>query len=624
MVESRNPLPVSKGGWRTFLALATDSWMLSAPALVLTLVAYGILALLSAVGGGVAVTPSVASASLAWLLQVTFLWIAFRFFLTRRWWSKHLVTKAAFVVFVIVIVGALVSEVLAGVFGSEAVQTESLGMWLQRSGAVLLITPGWTALDTFRTSMARESELQNQLLHSREVAVELVEKQRLDVVERIKEMLQEALENPALVDRDNLDQARTRMRDLSHELQFASPTYQLHVPEGQDRPGWRSVAEAVLRKPVIRPLLMALTVTIFFAAGTASTDVSSMPVEQPAGDGLQVTVDMPGLMTSLGYLMLVFLTTWLLSAVAIRLTGSRLQNMPLGMRALWVLAAPVLLAIGVQIVIEAAYVLPGISESLSSDIGTRLVATIPIFVIAGLILAIRGVGGLFALAEGNRQELTQELTWEVARANETLMQERRVLSMIVHGPLQSTIASISLAIQEGVGEQWESTHQQARVKLQEIIDRLENDPLGQRSLTSEVELLVSTWAGVCEVEADVSVEVSDALETDWVAAGTAADVLIEAVSNSAVHGGASRVWITLTLLNERTLLIKVMNNGSPAAVEAPSGLGSQFLEDVSIAWEREPVDGGVVLRVWLPILGDGGEPGGPVALESRTVLDGYE
>jgi hypothetical protein len=114
---------------------------------------------------------------------------------------------------------------------------------------------------------------------------------------------------------------------------------------------------------------MALTVMVFFVAQTASTDVSSVPVDPPTGEGLQVTIDLPGFAASLGYLALVFFTTWLLSAVAIRLTGPRLLDMPLGMRALWVLATPVLLAIGVQIVIEVAYVLSGISDRLSDDIG---------------------------------------------------------------------------------------------------------------------------------------------------------------------------------------------------------------------------------------------------------------
>jgi len=617
-VDSQSPLPASKGGWRTFLALATDSWMLSAPALALTFAAYAVLAVVAAAGGGLAVLPALSSAALAWLMQVALLWVAHRTFLTRRWWSKHLVTKTAFVVFIVVLAGVLISEFLASVFGPESVGTESLGMWLQRAVALLLINAGWTALDTFRSSMARQSELQEQLALSRQSAVELVEAQRREVVERIKEMLRETLENPELVDRNNLDQARIRIRELSHELQLATPEYQPESPDEQDRPGWRIVANAVLRKPIIRPLLMALTVTVFFIAQTASTDVSSVPVDPPTGEGLQVTIDLPGFTASLGYLALVFLTTWLLSAVAIRLTGPRLPDMPLGMRALWVLAAPVLLAIGVQIVIEVAYVLPGISDRLSDDIAGRLVATIPIFVIAALILAIRGIGGLFTLAEANQQALTAELSWEVARANETLMQERRVLSMVVHGPLQSTVAAISLAIQEGVGKgKSGSTDQRARENLQAVIERLEHEPMQQRVLRQEIDQLISTWAGVCEVEVSVPGEVLAAIDRDWIAAGTVADVLIEAVANAAVHGEASQVWITLSLSNPRTVLVRALNDGRSSGEEAASGLGTRLLDDVAIAWEREATESGVVLRAWLPIVGTDPQ----LAVPSNGVLD---
>jgi len=594
--------------------------MLSAPALILTLLAYELLAIVSAISGGHVIVNAAATAAVAGLIQVGLLWLSYRLFLKRPWWNRHLVTKASVVVLVVLGASAIAATLLPGGFGSADVGTENLGMWLQRAAALLLITAGWKALASFRATIERESELQERLRHSRGSAIEMVEQQRRDVVERIKEMLHATLENPALANRETLDEARARIRELSHELQIATPTYQPSMPEPVSRPGWRLVVERVLRTPVIRPLLMATTVTIFFISQTISTDISSAPIEQPAADGLQISIDTTSFIMSITYLAVVFFTTWALSALAVRLTGPRLASMPLGARALWVLVTPILLAVVVQGVIEVAYVLSGFSEMLSDDIADRLLTTIPIFVVAGLILAIRGVGGLFTLAEANSRELTQELTWEVARANETLTQERRVLSLVVHGPLQSTIASISLAIQENAAGSIGTTDEQARVKLQEVIDLLENEPLHQRSVRQETERVISTWAGVCEVEVNAQEEAIAALDRDWIAAGTVADVLIEAVANSATHGGASRAWITIEIVNPRTVEVTALNNGRSLQEDPETGLGTRLLNDVAISWERREIDDQVMLRVRLPIIDTD-----PKLAEHRSpVLDGRD
>lgn len=612
--------PAERGGWRTFLALATDAWMLSAPAIALTTVAYLVLAGWAA-SAGVSLFGAVVTTVVALLVQLLLLWGSFRSFLGRDWWQRHLLTRTAIVVLVVGVSGALSRALLHALGDEDLAQVESAGMWFQRAAALLLITAGWTALDSYRRSLAREQELQEQLRESRALAVQTVEQQRLDVVDRIREMLDEALQEPATFNQYSLNRVRERIRTLSHELQGTAPSYQLHMPQSVAGPGWRVVAESVLARPIIRPLLMALTVTVFFFAQTVSTDVESVPAAPTDGDGLQVSVDLGSFTTSVTYLLVVFLVTWGCSVLAVRLTRPRLARLSLGLRAVWVLATPVVLAVAVQTVIEVAYVLPGFSDSLDDALTSRLLSTIPIFLIAALIVIIRAVGGLFTLGQINQRELTEQLQWQVARANETLVQERRHLSLQVHGPLQSTVASISLALQEvGHSEDSGSSVTRARDKIAEVVDRLEHGPTTQRSLANEIGLLRSTWAGVSDLEVDADPSVLEAIDADWVSAGTVADVLIEAVANAVLHGGATRVWIALRLLNARTVLVEVANNGSQPSQQHGAGLGSKMLDDVSISWQLEETDEAIVLRVWLPTVGGVfGEDG--LALDPGTVLD---
>jgi len=614
-------LPADKGGWRTFLALATDPWMLSAPALALTSVTYLVLAAWSALSNGSSLLGALVTTVVALLLQVVLLWGAFRAFLARDWWNRHLLTRSALVVFIVLVSSASSRGFVRSVGEEELARAESAGMWFQRAAALLVITAGWTALDSYRRSLAREGELQEQLRESRAVAVQTVEQQRRDVIERIREMLDEALQEPATFNQRSLDRVRERIRTLSHELQGAAPSYQPRMPESLSTPGWRVVAQSVLSRPIIQPLLMAITVTVFFFAQTVSTDVDSVSSVPTDGEGLQVSVDLGSFAVSVTYLLVVFLVTLVCSVLAVRLTRPRLPRLPLGARAVWVLVTPILLAVVVQIVIEVAYVVPGLSGNLDGDLTARLLLTIPIFLVAALIVVIRAVGGLFTVAQVNQHELTEQLQWQVARANETLVQERRHLSLQVHGPLQSTVASVSLALQEsGLEPGSGASEAKARDKITEMIDRLALGPIEQRSLADEIGLLRSTWAGVCDIEVDADQQVLDAIDADWISAGTVADVLIEAVANAAVHGSASRVRITMTLLNARTVLVEVENNGALVSHESVGGLGSKMLDDVSVAWQLDDTDEGIVLRVWLPTAGVPAEVDG-LAPDAVRVLD---
>jgi len=76
----------------------------------------------------------------------------------------------------------------------------------------------------------------------------------------------------------------------------------------------------------------------------------------------------------------------------------------------------------------------------------------------------------------------------------------------------------------------------------------------------------------------------------------------------------------MKLLNVRTLLVEVANNGTMDVRGSGTGLGSKMLDDVSVAWQLDDTAEGIVLKVWLPTVGAAVVEDG-LASEVVTVLD---
>ena len=552
-----------------------------------------------------------------WLL----LWLVRRAFLDGPWWVRHPLPATIAVAVVVVLASALVAMLarLAGATpGSGILAEESWAIWGQRVLAFLVVTAAWAAIDDYRTALAREQALREQLTRARDEGIAQVEAQRAEVVTRVDEMFRASLEQiergaDAAIALDRL--ARDRIRPLSHDLAGAMPAYRPEAPPVVLRPRWQVVLDAVTEGSVIRPLLMAALVTFFFMWTTFSTQTSSAPTAPPElgrapdppdaladSGGFAVTVDWGSLLQSFGYLALVFVTTWALGAVAVRLSRRNLPRLRRAWQVFWVLITPVIMAVVVEVVLYAAFDLSGLGSTADLGLAQRIVVVTPIFVIALLILAVRAVAGTFAAMQDEQRLLTAQLEWEVARTGETLTQERRVLATALHGPMQSSVAAAAMTIEaaERRGEGREAAWTEAERGLLASIGALAAGPSTRRDLAADLEGIQHTWRGLSEVVVHLDAECATRLAHDWVAAGTLADLVTEAVANAVMHGRAQHVWVHIGMGGPASVRVWVDDDGSgPGSGE--SGLGSQHLDEVALEWSREATGGGTRLAVTIPV-----------------------
>ncbi len=363
----------------------------------------------------------------------------------------------------------------------------------------------------------------------------------------------------------------------------------------------------VLATPVIRPLAMAALVTLLFLWTTATT-VSTSPdgvttgVEQPVDtEGLAVSIDPTGLFWGVFFLLLVFVTTWLAGIAAVRLTRPLLPLLSLGGR-VGVLALLLLgITLVVQVVVEIAYLAPGARTDVG-HLAERLLVAVPIYGVAFVMLLVRAIAELFASVQRREADLSAQLAWESARAQETLVQERRFLATAIHGPLQSTVAAAAMGLEEARrrGEDPAQAWERAQAQLARAVRALADGPPTRRDFAGEIAATTATWSGLCDVQVDMDAALEASLAADWVSAGTVSYLLAEAVANAVMHGQAAHVRVTITAGEGSTMRMVVINDGHAPEPDADQGLGSRQLDEVSISWRREAGPDGTRLEVVLP------------------------
>lgn len=596
---------------RSFSSYCTDERSTSPLVSLLVTVSYAVLALAVALSTdpGTSLLGVALGGAAAALIQWPLLRGAQRLALGRTWFRHHTVISMVIVVIVVMVSGALVmaataargNDVLAAMNSSESVL-----MWLGRAAILLFVTAGWSALDDFRTGLTHLQEIQEQLIGAKKEGVRRVVDQRREVIDQILAMLKHVLIDESEAQRPELlTLARDGIRPLSHELASELPVFEPERPGALTRTPWRRLVDEVTSRPLISPLLMAVTVTVMFIARTVSP--AATPPENAAAatlgsSGVAVSVDVASLLGSLIYLLAVFLATWVAGIVAVRVTGSRLPALPTGRRLVLIVVTLVVMGIVVQIVVSLSAVVPGVGSDGQSTFLRDLLVTIPILVIALLILVIRSVAELFTAVTRKAEDANRDLAWEVARVNETLLQERRFLATAVHGPVQSAVASAGLALGQLVadGVRADRAWAQARERIASVVAGLADGPPRTRDLLHELQEVSGTWAGVCDVRVEIDDEAATLLALDWVCAGTVSDLVTEAVANAAMHGRAEHVDVRIRQQEDAVLAVLVRDDGVAEPSSASAGLGSQLLDEVAIAWSRTLTPQGSTVEVLLP------------------------
>lgn len=192
--------------------------------------------------------------------------------------------------------------------------------------------------------------------------------------------------------------------------------------------------------------------------------------------------------------------------------------------------------------------------------------------------------------EGNQQleEVTKNLAWNVARVREKHFQMQKSLATKLHGEVQAKLASTYLQIQNLAESQLDTPDKLETLlaDLQKTVEEIDRPKSSGSNLQAMLDRVKSNWFQVAEVNLLVEANTLQHIERDTVCADTLAEIIPELCFNGIKHGGASAISISLSFKNDRVVYLEVANNGTVQEINTAEGLGTKFLNEASITWER--------------------------------------
>lgn len=285
---------------------------------------------------------------------------------------------------------------------------------------------------------------------------------------------------------------------------------------------------------------------------------------------------------------------WVLGTAMNRMFARSIAGMDTGARAA---------ALTVELlVLSVSYLALG--QLLLFDLGripqTAVSALIILPGLGWLMMFFGSVSRLHEASAARVEALSERLRWEVARANAELRAQRRQMARQLHGPLQAALNAGAVRMDRAQTERVDPELAIAvRKSIVEAMTELVLERFRTRDVHVALERVRGTWSGLCEISFDAADEVMAQLATDPVCASAVMDIVTEACSDSVRHGRASHVLISLGRSDD-VLHIEVVDDGSGVIEGWQAGLGSAFLDAVTVWWSRESTGVGTRLVADVP------------------------
>ncbi len=192
--------------------------------------------------------------------------------------------------------------------------------------------------------------------------------------------------------------------------------------------------------------------------------------------------------------------------------------------------------------------------------------------------------------EGNQQleEVTKNLAWNVARVREKHFHMQKSLAAKLHGEVQAKLASTYLQIQNlaEAGLETPDKIQRLLQDLRKTVEEIDRPKSSGSDLQAMLDRVKSNWFQVAEVNLIVEPNTLKQIERDPVCADTLAEIIPELCFNGIKHGGSNGVTISLSFKSDQVVYLEVANNGTVQEIKVTDGLGTKFLNEASITWER--------------------------------------
>lgn len=209
-------------------------------------------------------------------------------------------------------------------------------------------------------------------------------------------------------------------------------------------------------------------------------------------------------------------------------------------------------------------------------------------------------------SERELAESTEHLRRALVRLRRARWLQQKALARALHGPMQSAVTSAALRLERAVraGEPEGDLVADIRNDLRSLIDVLDVEGLAAPSLGLALERITGTWEGVCVVTSDISTAARAALDRDPIACTVVIDVITEAMSNAVRHSGAAHADLAIVADADSLITITMSNDGQvDPTTGTRAGMGTDLLEDCTLAWSGATTPSGYALTAIVPTAG---------------------
>lgn len=197
----------------------------------------------------------------------------------------------------------------------------------------------------------------------------------------------------------------------------------------------------------------------------------------------------------------------------------------------------------------------------------------------------------------------ERLSWSSARLGAQLWDQKQKFAHLLHKDIQGGLISSALKLKNDLdaGKNPADSIESIRALLQTNVS-FNSEKISHRNTNDHINYLNDIWAGVFNLELEVSAQARVRLLNDSIAQNSVNDLLSEFVTNSVKHGKAKIGLVQINLLSDKVLELKLQNDGLPFPEIIQNGLGSQMALEQCLTIDRKNLDNqGVQFIFTIPI-----------------------
>jgi hypothetical protein len=460
------------------------------------------------------------------------------------------------------------------------------------SGGILVLV--WASLVTVlvdsgkrQLQIIEDLEQKNlYLISSREKSLETLKTYTAEVFSKTNKVIKESFESitRSLKLTHNLESAQISkslynlvddvVRPLSQEIVLSEPRFEQRSSNIAIKPTWSSrfynFKFTLNNLTLVEPFGTQITPWIVLLTGLPTFALNSTAFE------------------TLIFVLSVLSTSYVGYELANRFLRSSLTKVALPWRVLFVLT------IWVSAAATAGFIcsnIPGVEQIMP-----RMALTF-----TGIMFLSSLLSAVLIAQRQSLKILEKELTttnaaiqWNIDRLNQSLSVEKKKISLLLHGDIQSQIVSVALNLQD------KSDFKES--DFDSILENLQTSCVQaltvEKTLTDPVLILdsiVQVWRSNVQIALNYSVETISRLKFDAVATFAVIEIVREAISNAVKHGNSTKIRIDLAVDIDANLRIEVLNNGLTFTKPKTPGFGLVVFDELSRKWNIANTGEGVCL-----------------------------